>query len=348
MLFGLGNRVRFIHTGAEGVIVDKKQNDIYIVELDGGIEIPASGAHMERVDADLSGSSVKGKVVRPEEKPKQELPLPERQYAILKNAGILLAFQPHKRPDGAVQRYTVYLVNDTLYTVTFDFRMNHLGRKLKTESSLVNASSFHLLMEMQGDYLSDNPEVEIRCRQITTERQENWLSKKFKVKPKQFFTKHKRSAPLLDKEAYVYPLFKPLEVKEQKGSLEQYTKQKIQKQAPLEPIRREGDYVEWTGADVKAFAEFPLEKDFHIENLVPDIRKVRDGDILRIQLEAFDKYIKEAVRLGIPKVFVIHGKGKGRLRDEIATRLVRHRNVATFKNEYHPKYGTGATEVVFK
>jgi len=39
--------------------------------------------------------------------------------------------------------------------------------------------------------------------------------------------------------------------------------------------------------------------------------------------------------------------GKGRLRNEIASRLVQMPEVKTFKNEYHPNYGFGATEVIF-
>jgi dsDNA-specific endonuclease/ATPase MutS2 len=44
---------------------------------------------------------------------------------------------------------------------------------------------------------------------------------------------------------------------------------------------------------------------------------------------------------------VIHGLGKGKLKNEIATRLINHPEVKTFKNEYHPKYGFGATEIIF-
>jgi dsDNA-specific endonuclease/ATPase MutS2 len=85
----------------------------------------------------------------------------------------------------------------------------------------------------------------------------------------------------------------------------------------------------------------------HIENLVKDHSKMSNGEIMKTQLNHFHGYLDEATRLGVQKVFVIHGIGKGKLRNEIATILMRNPDVKTFKNEYHPKYGTGATEVFF-
>jgi len=61
----------------------------------------------------------------------------------------------------------------------------------------------------------------------------------------------------------------------------------------------------------------------------------------------FDRFIDKAIRLGVPRVYVIHGIGKGKLKNMIASRLIQIPEVQTFKNEYHPRYGWGATEVIF-
>jgi dsDNA-specific endonuclease/ATPase MutS2 len=45
-------------------------------------------------------------------------------------------------------------------------------------------------------------------------------------------------------------------------------------------------------------------------------------------------------------VYIIHGVGKGRLKEMIHARLKRHSDVEHFKNEYHERYGWGATEVI--
>jgi hypothetical protein len=348
MLFGLGNKVRFVHTGAEGKIVKMLDDGMFIVLLDGiGIEIPASPEHLERVDQLLSKSSVKGRVVKGKsEHHRPEMPLPQRQYEILSSEGIQIAFEAVSRPDGSTQRYVVYLLNDTQYQALYDLGLSIRGEALKKMNGKLEPESVTKIMEMQADYLSDNPHLVISCRQISTQGMGDWLKKDFKLKPKQFFAR-RRTAPLLDRPAYVYGLFKPFEEKEAlKESLESYTKKNT---APKAPDPQDGLYRKWAGNDVKAYANFPLEKDFHIEKLLAkeEYEKLSNGQILRHQLLVFEDYLDKAIRLGVPRVFVIHGKGRGRLKDEIATRLITNPDVKTFKNEYHPKYGTGATEVIF-
>ncbi|MBK6996084.1 MAG: Smr/MutS family protein [Lewinellaceae bacterium] len=71
------------------------------------------------------------------------------------------------------------------------------------------------------------------------------------------------------------------------------------------------------------------------------------GEILRIQLQHCHRFVEKAVRLGAPRVFLIHGVGEGKLKDAIAEQLRANPYVVKFKNEYHHKYGYGATEVIF-
>lgn len=341
MLFGIGNRVRFIHTGAEGKIVDRLDDGLFIVELDGGVDIPAFPEHLQRVGSNEMKSSVKAKFVPGKSKPKvPEMPQPKRQYEILKSEGIQMAFELMK--DGSMQRYAVYMLNDTQYQALYEMEMLVKGKSVKKLNGKVDPTAVFKIMEMPSDYLSDNPAIKISCRQVSTEGMTDWLKKEFKLKPKQFFSKHK-TAPLLDRTAYVYKLFEPYELKKREESLKNYTRKKISQQIPK--LKDDGMYERWSGADVKKFANFPLEKDLHIENLVKDHSKMSNGEILKTQLSHFNSYLDQAIRLGVRKIFVIHGKGKGKLKNEIATILMRNPDVKTFKNEYHPKYGTGATEV---
>jgi hypothetical protein len=343
MLFGIGNRVKFIHTGTEGKIVDRLDNGLFIVELDGGVDIPASPEHLQRIGGNEVKSSVKAKFVQGKSEPKmREIPQARRQYEILKSEGIQMAFELMK--DGSMQRYAVYMLNDTQYQALYEVEILVKGKSIKKLNGKVDPTAIFKIMEMPSDYLSDNPTLKISCRQVSTEGMTDWLKKEFKLKPKQFFSK-KKTAVLLDRSAHVYKLFEPYELKKKEESLKKYTHKKISQQIPK--LKNDGIYEKWTGADVKKFANFPLEKDLHIENLVKDHSKMSNGEIMKTQLNHFHGYLDEATRLGVQKVFVIHGIGKGKLRNEIATILMRNPDVKTFKNEYHPKYGTGATEVFF-
>ena len=68
MLFAKGSRVRFKHTGDEGEVVERIDDDMIMVRLDDGDEIPAFVDHLERLDKS-NKSPVKAKVVKIEKPP---------------------------------------------------------------------------------------------------------------------------------------------------------------------------------------------------------------------------------------------------------------------------------------
>ena len=99
-------------------------------------------------------------------------------------------------------------------------------------------------------------------------------------------------------------------------------------------------------ANVNEYATFVREIDLHIELLHDDAHKLTNTEMINLQLRHFETYLSKAVRLNITKVYIIHGVGKGKLKEMIHARLKRHPDVNFYKNEYHEKYGWGATEVV--
>jgi hypothetical protein len=167
--------------------------------------------------------------------------------------------------------------------------------------------------------------------------------KSLKIKPKTFFGTLK-TAPFLNKPVHLYRLFdKPEQPAEKTGEdLESYTKRHAK---PLRTTSSNSQY--FNIHDTSELANFDPEIDLHIEKLTESWRKMPNSDILKTQLLHFENFISKAIRLGVPRVFVIHGVGEGKLRDAIATRLMQNPDVQTFKNEYHPRYGWGATEVIF-
>ena len=99
-------------------------------------------------------------------------------------------------------------------------------------------------------------------------------------------------------------------------------------------------------------AETPLqpkyELDLHIENLVKEWEGLKNIAILAIQLNEFQRYLDLAISHHQHTMIVIHGLGRGKLKDEIHTILKQTPEVERFVNEYHPRYGYGATEIFFK
>lgn len=99
---------------------------------------------------------------------------------------------------------------------------------------------------------------------------------------------------------------------------------------------------------VMAAAEFPPELDLHIEKLVTDATGLSNEEIVQIQLDHVRRYLDRAIRLGIDEVFIIHGRGTGALRTRVQQQLSLMGDIESFSNDYHPKYGFGATRVVLR
>jgi hypothetical protein len=88
--------------------------------------------------------------------------------------------------------------------------------------------------------------------------------------------------------------------------------------------------------------------DLHIEKLTDNWEHLSNMEILDIQLREFEKWYDLAVAHRQPSLIIIHGVGKGVLRNEIHDILRLKREVKSFVNQYHPSFGYGATEIFFQ
>ena len=76
--------------------------------------------------------------------------------------------------------------------------------------------------------------------------------------------------------------------------------------------------------------------------------KVPPHDALFHQLENFEKMLDSAIAAGKLEIRVIHGLGKGKLKEEIFKILKKHPNVRSYQNDYHISYGYGSTLIQLK
>lgn len=342
MIFAIGTKVRFIHTGEVGVVTAWLDGNMVNVRIDEDFEIPAFMEDIARVD---EASTVKAKVVTGKQEKAPAPPMPpvvvETQYAILKSIGIQLAFEPMWDKDGNVDKYRIFLLNDTRYEVLYDYEFSILNSKSLTGNGKLKGVSYLQVGEMLFDQLNEAPVFDIECQVITTAGVEKPMNKVLKIKAKQFFSQVK-TAPLLNKQVHLFRIFENLQAAaqgEEKEDLKTYAQRNAR---PTIMGRHNAEKHE-----VEELAHFNPEIDLHIENLVENPKKMNKGEILNIQLNHFERFIDKSLRLGVDRIFVIHGVGEGKLRDAISTRLLQMPEVKSFKNEYHPRYGYGATEVIF-
>jgi len=102
-------------------------------------------------------------------------------------------------------------------------------------------------------------------------------------------------------------------------------------------------------AEEKAPVEKPKQEvDLHIEKLRNDHEFLNGAEILRIQLDTFNKALDAAIVHQLPDVTFIHGTGNGVLKHELHKLLSKNNRIQTFMDARKEKFGYGATKVILK
>ena len=88
--------------------------------------------------------------------------------------------------------------------------------------------------------------------------------------------------------------------------------------------------------------------DLHLEKVHAGNGKIPATDALFIQIENFEVALDKAIGAGKLEFRVIHGFGKGKLKEAIYKVLEKHPNVRSYVNDYHSRYGYGSTLILLK
>lgn len=88
--------------------------------------------------------------------------------------------------------------------------------------------------------------------------------------------------------------------------------------------------------------------DLHIEKIIDNHGSLDSFEILQIQLKEFEKWYQIALINHMPNLIIIHGVGKGTLKEEIHQLLKNKAEVKNFVNQYDHRFGFGATEIFFQ
>jgi hypothetical protein len=102
-------------------------------------------------------------------------------------------------------------------------------------------------------------------------------------------------------------------------------------------------------ADEKVKAEKPVQEvDLHIEKLRDDHQFLNSAEMLKIQVDTFNKALDTAIVHQLPDITFIHGAGNGILKHELHKLLSKNNRIQTFMDARKEKFGYGATKVILK
>ncbi len=311
----IGDRVRLLHGKEEGTVRRISSSGRIEVEIEDGFVIPAMKSEVVIINA--------GEKAYFGEKPASdsvaETPLP---ISAPKDQGLYLAFVPIND-----QSLSLYIINDSkqpyLAHISEVFGTNHrtlLAAKL--DPGEPKKFDDRLLKEMD-----DWPAFLLRFIPIQNrlEKAIPPFERQLKLKPTQFF-RHLSKAPRIDKSAYLF-------------SLEQTTKE-----LDIKALNHDLDALQPKSAPVHV-SKPAKSIDLHIEKLVSDSKGMSNSEMLKLQLQIFEKNLNQAIVSGMDEITFIHGLGNGVLRKEIHKRLSQLGNIKYFQDTQKDQWGYGATLV---
>jgi DNA-nicking Smr family endonuclease len=313
----IGDRVRLLHGNEEGVITKISSGGRMEIEIEDGFQIPAMKNEVVLVSASEKQYFGGGKTSE------ISTPTMSTKPGSSKEEGLFLAYFPINDKD-----HSIYLINatDRDYIVLVS---EIYGPNSKTLlAGELSAKSSQKVSEKSIADFEDWPPLLTQFFPIhkTTEKTQPSFERRLKFKASAFF-KSKGRAPLLDKNGYVFSMMdqtKEIDIRKLNEELNSENSQNTERYPYQRPAR---------------------EIDLHIEKLTPDHEKMSNSEMLKLQMETFEKNLDNAIASGMDEITFIHGIGNGVLSKEIHKYLSGLGNIKYFQDTQKSRFGYGATLV---
>lgn len=337
MKYQIGDKVLILHSNEEAEVVDIINDEMMLVDVQ-GVKFPV---YMDQVDFPYF-KRFTGKKMFPVVKEKQfvddvrkEKPTKEARA----EDGVWLAILPvmitDEFGDEIADLLKLHLVNRTEQSYNFIYKQHFFGKPDFELKNSINPFENFYLHDISVADLNDSPSFDFEFSLFQPEKNKaEHFETTVKLKPKQLFAKIKELKEK-NKATFSQLLFEkyPDKTFEDKVELSDVVKHKHR----IYDAKKAKQHLEPARSVI----------DLHIEKLSDDWKHLSNYEILTLQLKTFEKYFDLAFSHHQHSLIVIHGVGEGRLRDEIHDLLRLKREVKSFVNQYHHRYGYGATEIFF-
>ena len=341
----IGDKVRLLRAKEQGVVSRFLPGNMIEIEIEDGFRIPVMRSELVPVSPLESERLLKTSNFAPQKTVAPSAP------AILSNQGIYLAFIPVND-----REYTLHLINNTDWEFPYvlgeesagagggiQFRGVHSGLLKPKSQQKMNDLYAHAKFEEWPTFVVQG--LWFRAEKSSLRAP---LVKRFKARATTFF-KNKTTVPVLSQPGFLTQL--DAETNDQPQASVPSSNRAAQaqpKRISAEELKAEMFKPNADVADVSV--ERPSSVvDLHVEALLPNGTGNRTpGDLLKLQLDTFEKMLESAIATGMNDITFIHGVGSGALRTELHKRLGQHPNVKFFEDAQKQKFGYGATKVTIK
>jgi hypothetical protein len=316
----IGDKVRMLHGREEGVITRFLDGQVVEVEIEDGFKIPILRSELALVSGDESRLLRRNPAENESVRPNQRM-----TTAVFAAKGVYLAFLPLND-----REMSLYLLNNSDWEIPFVIGEEAssqykglAGGTLKRKTSLKVRDVLTAQFDSWPTFV-----VQLLFHKEGAGQMQAPLVRRMHFRTGTFF-KSKQKAPLLERDAHLFQLDQEnVEIKPEKI---------VDKmQSPAQP------------APAPTVLKPASVVDLHIEKLTTAHAGMSKHEILKTQLETFEKQLENAIASGMHDITFIHGVGNGTLRMELHKRLSRHTHVQFFEDAQKEKFGYGATKVKIK
>ncbi len=331
MKFSIGDNIILKRTGEEGRVsafIDKLMIEVEV----GGTVFPV---YLEDIDHPYLKWFTEKNAAKKKAPQQQQLPVEKPSLRATRlSKGVYLSFLPVFKTvemEEVVDLVKVFLLNEMPVGIKFVYDARIADNSVFRHEGGLHAFGNMYLHSIGYAELNDQP----RFNWSLTDAQNEANAKEegvLRIKPAKLF-EHISKILLGSEPSFSYLLADGFKVKQKK------------EQPTYEPVVRSGRIAAITSQTVEAPR---YELDLHIEQLVSDVKSLTNDEIVKIQMDTLARYVQLAIVHRQERMVVIHGLGKGKLRDDVHALLKTIPEISRYKNEWSGKYGFGATEITFR
>lgn len=338
----IGDKVRLLRAKGEGIVSRFLPGNMVEIEIEDGFRIPVMRSELVPVSPLEAEKLLRKSTFEPQKPTAPSAP------SILANQGIYLAFVAVND-----REYSLYLVNNTDWDFPYalgeesaaptggvQFRGLFAGMLKARAHQKMNDLYTHATFENWPTFVVQG--LWFRAGKSTLRAP---LVKRFKARAATFF-KNKTTVPVLNQPGFI-------------SQLDAEGTEPAQPAAPssnrprphtIRPDELKAEMLKpKNDPDAIAVDRPSSVVDLHTEALLPKGTGNRGpADLLKLQLDTFEKALENAVASGMSEITFIHGVGSGALRTELHKRLGQHAHVRFFEDAQKQKFGYGATKVSLK
>ncbi|GAA4430762.1 DUF2027 domain-containing protein [Pontibacter saemangeumensis] len=314
----VGDRVRLMSGREEGIITRILDNNIVEVAIDNDFTIPVARREVVVIAKEEANYLKDDEDIQPAVKKVTAAPVFAAQ-------GIYLALVHQSE-----ELLAVTIINNSDYDVLFTSGEEREGKYRGLQNDRLTPKTTRVVTHYHLKDFEKWPGMLVQFIQHRNGSPTLYepVTKRVQFRANSFY-KSKKTAPVLNKEAYLFQLDqKPVAV-----DTDKITEKLINATAQHESFKLQAP---------------EHEVDLHIEKLVDDYSGLSNSAILKIQLEKFQDSLERAIAANMHEIVFIHGAGNGILRKELQKVLSRTAGIRFFEDARKEKFGYGATLVKLK